>query len=371
MVCLLIYYIFVSQTDEMYNLGIMHMETDLEAAESRSADSTEDVLPDQPSPTPETATVACVLQAPSLSLAAVAAPPTPCIARLSGPLASDVEVTHHEQEANSQVELYTVWSSEASISASGSRIKPDRSWIRLDTMGLEGDSCSSIISFTDNSSSTAQTNPCASGASKTIGTIESQSEELKITASNIGEPRLALTATNVPKSLPFFLPPAARAGSLSPDKSASADMRDGVNFYLGSIQNPVDIKSATTVNSDITQRQLNLSQQLSHLSSSELCSSQRKSPDEAPASAVSSSSLPNMQGNTVKQAPMEQTEILTENLSECKDLILNRGEGDPKVEEGDAIASSTSMRNTQNKIELGVRQYFFREKIPWKPGKVI
>lgn len=362
----------------MYNRDILSANTDLEAAESRSADSTEESAADVPSLAPETTAVPCSSQAPST----VKAAPVFIVRPSMEAPAFDKEMSQ-ERGASSEPESNTPLSSSegsvtfqlrASSSTLASRIKPDSSWIKFESVELgKCDTCGETLPFIDAlpgddaSSIALPSHVCAFVTAKPSEAL-SQVEETHYQPETSGESTIVSTTT----TQPFSLVSSSHLSSLSPEKSTPAAFSSDVHFYIGNIHHPLDTKPTSAISSDIIKAQgatvSNIflgSKKHSHTPSF---------PRDSAASQgdhISSLKPTSLEEIIPPAVAREELEESAEVMSTHADTTLDKPEPGAKVEDKEAASTNnTRSRTPRSKIELGVRQYFIREKIPWKPGKV-
>ncbi|CAG5133585.1 unnamed protein product, partial [Candidula unifasciata] len=327
----------------------------LEAAESRSADSTEESTSDLLTSAAESAALSCLSPAPAMAKTAPMSIVRPSVA------AADKEMSQ-ERGASSEAESLTALSSSegsislqlrSSSSALASRIKPDCSWIKFDLVQAEQcDTCGETLPFVDAlscddlSSSTPPSHLCASCIAK-LSEAASQLAETHFLPGTSGESKAAPATTSLPY-LPFS---SSHLVSLSPEKTTPAAHSSDVHFYIGNIHSLLDMKHTTgtdmkkpgTVNSNID------------------LSSKKHSHVTLPSDSVTS--LDN-HITAVKLSQLEESAshtVANKHLEESAEISRQTLDSSSKTEETEAALQG---------LELGVRQYFIPEKIPWKPGKV-
>ncbi|BFZ18427.1 hypothetical protein BsWGS_21466 [Bradybaena similaris] len=352
---------------------IYSINKDLEAAESRSADSTEESATDVPSLRPETTAVSCSSQAPSTVKAAPVFIVRPSIEAS----AFDKEMSQ-ERGASSEPESATVLSSSedsvtlqlrGSSNTLPSRIKPDSSWIKFEAAELgKCDTCGETLPFIDAlsgddaSSLSPPSHMCALGKPEAL----SQGEEIHCQGDTSGESTIVSPTT----TLPFSLVSSPHLSNLSPEKSTPAAFSTDVHFYIGNIHNPLDTKPTSAISSDFIKAQ---GATISNI----FLSSKKHS--HTPAFPSDSAASQGDHISSLKPTPLEEiipAAVAREEHEEPAEVMSTHAEttldkSEAKVEDKEAAsANNTRSRTPRNKIELGVRQYFIREKIPWKPGKV-
>ncbi|CAG5130070.1 unnamed protein product, partial [Candidula unifasciata] len=410
--------------DELHDTDMLQVGTDLET-ECRTADSMEEVLPDLPSPPPETASRECL----SLSL------PT---TRASFERSScDTELTQ-ETEVDSETHSgCSTYCQQTSGGSPTSKIKPDSSWIRLDIVDTEEETgsilnsklifskpvpCSDSVSSTDyyidalDSSAKDLHVPDTVDSQETVVTephrAATQPQRAAATDSHeaaISEPPVAATELRKAVTEPLF-------GTKEPHAAATEPLT--ATFYMAASETPIagtKTHAAATnaewempdVHKAIRECDLkapNLQEAstdthgtlVSHSEPSLLTVNSRELSQVASTAASDPSPQPTISGldvsltgeiNTKTESSIGQT-----SLSSAA-TILPGFVDSSSVFQGQKCSSTfgssmvtTSSQPPTNKHEvmiissgtsphirsdLGVQQIFFQENIPWTPGKVL
>ncbi|GFN76842.1 protein phosphatase slingshot [Plakobranchus ocellatus] len=301
---------------------LMQMEGDLEVAEARSADSMDDVVADEPkncSVTPD---------------------PTP-----HGLVSGDVEHPHKQStgedfstssSAREEKSSSAPPALESAVDGGGGQgqvpiassrsIKPDSSWIRPLSLDLGPDA----------------------GESST------------------DDPPTAATCQSLPCT-PAPLPPGAALGSGQQLEQPAQLESTGAGFtLLGATENE-STDSVMQVEPGTAARPRR--QELSAVggsSTDRIQSTVLAEQSEGDKSDSNSQRLSGGEADTSSGSSRAQT------LAQSDVGVSASDSGQKSSSAGDDNCATTSPKSTviKPKIEMGVRQYFFREKIPWSPGKV-
>lgn len=424
---------------------MLQVGPDLET-ESRSADSMEEVLADLPSPAPETASRECL----SLSLPSASA----SLERSSCDTAATKE-SRMDEEAQSD-KLCGSLGCQQTVGSPTSRIKPDSSWIRLDTVETEeeintivnnkcvlvesvpcSDSHGSIdcnvgtldssvigphipvstdphepaitelhraatsdpheavivephMAATEHHMATTKTEPLMAGTqpqwaitdlhgaamesvwevtdlhrtSDTHGPLAPQSEPLQL-KENSNKVLLASSTSTATASEPSADSPSSHV-SLTDESNAHA------HFYI----RQTSLCTAPTIPSaGIDSSSVLLGQRCSTSGSGSSTHSTEKTISHIPAEEHERMELTDSPFVAVTAMSVEQELVHPHcspvKLVECCEAVLKDANEISDLEAKDPGGSGDTSTSPPSRSDLGVQQYFFRENIPWKPGKVM
>ncbi|XP_059150394.1 uncharacterized protein LOC131937195 isoform X3 [Physella acuta] len=317
--------------DSALNLNMMQRDMDLEAAESRSADSIDECLPDVPSPPPSQETSSDFH--PNYSgnpILVVTAPPCASSRAHFDLLSSDTETmdsdassAQHSQSTGDKPST----SQTASIGAAGPRIKPDSSWIRLDSL--------------DNPDEKDDINV------KVISELQTDTE---------AQPSYGNTALNT--------------NILNSDATGDVLVNaDQSQTHLSSSVDPPFSNNCIQEFCDYSRNSKKCVHPLEEKLSPQISLSPVK--ENISCSTVVSPNLRETHPPSVSQVGgIEISRPGHEKMVDRFDDPEVSPDVDGDLKSKDETTPTKQSKAGATKIDIGVRQYFYREKIPWHPGKV-
>ncbi|BFZ05366.1 hypothetical protein BsWGS_08404 [Bradybaena similaris] len=429
--------------DELEDVDMLQVGPDLET-ESRSADSMEEVLADMPSPAPETASRECL----SLSLPSASA----SLERSSCDTESTKE-SRTDEEAQSDKSCGLL-DCQQTVGSPTSRIKPDSSWIRLDTVETEEEN----YTIFNNKCMLVENVPCSHSHGSidlNVGTLDSSVIGIPVSTdphepaitefhraassdpheAAIVEPHMAATEPHMAttKTEPLragtqlqwaitdlygaamesdwevtalHRPPMDTHGSLAP-QSELLQLRENSNEVQLLSSTSTATASEPIAGLDRSNSHVSLTDESNahahfYIGQTSLCTA-----PTIPSAGIDSSSVLHGQKcstsgssthsteKTISHIPAEEHERmeLTDSpfvavtpksveqdpvhqhcspvkLVECCEAVLKDANEVSELEVKDPGGSGDTGTSSPSRSDLGVQQYFFRENIPWKPGKV-
>lgn len=290
--------------------GIMQMETDLETVDSRSGDSVEESHPDVPSPPP------CGDTSGAFCAPASIDPSTTCQSAMD--TCSNLPCLGDSQQTS-------VPCADSSGQTSGlqHRIKPDSSWIK-----------------TDPSEENEETN--GSVLLKPISAEEGSIPESEDTSDCVQS-----ASDNITNSSKSFIA-----------VESEIEFHSESNSQTFQPQQHCDDKSNEV---DVFQKTLTLP---SHSSPSE---DESMATDEYEITSHSISTAPRSLENLAALSAYDQNQNPMAHPQASESTIsLDKSHSFSENSE----EASSLMASPKKNVEVGVKEYFYREKIPWNPGKV-
>ncbi|KAI8782452.1 protein phosphatase Slingshot 1 isoform X1 [Biomphalaria glabrata] len=307
-------------------------DRELEAAESRSADSVEEAVPDVRTPPPIEVFDFSQDLPSSCASSSAASFSRACLDRQISP---DSEMTESGPYAS-------LASSSQHSGSLGPRIKPDSSWIKLETEDSNIDKVEDCIVRTDS---------IHIPDSKTLTCFNTQgtahSPELGDTHIDSAGSTSGYHLTNAVEaaspSLSHFSPSAAKIQVISAQDDAKCDP---AKFTIGDIQICRELASdSPCIVDSISNNPLSI-----YYSSTDLEDNFSTAVDAGTSGLLVSTSSPEVSDIEVTDHSIEEKELLSAT--------------------GDKTDDPKTAKIAISRIEMGVRQYFLKEKIPWNIGKV-
>uniref|UniRef100_A0A0B7AVJ1 protein-serine/threonine phosphatase n=2 Tax=Arion vulgaris TaxID=1028688 RepID=A0A0B7AVJ1_9EUPU len=366
-----------SQKDETHDADAK-TDKDLETG-SCSAESTEDVFPDLSSPSAETTITAGNLT----SLMTPSSLPSTWSSLKATSL--DFEIAQESRSISRTPPARAVCLSEssglthlqASASAQSSRIKPDSSWIRLDSIDTELDQTDSHDTVPScESYDSAQPNLSASDTAVTE-TKETliPSQEILENISNIKEDSTSIpAATTVPEPLPYFPASGFETNSVSSDKIFSDRIQTSAHFYIGDTHTSLNIIPAVP-STGIFPSGVALKQSGSFSSISSYNPAEKTSSIPIPVSC--DHTVPQiLQDSSRKQEPVAWQTSPSKFNNEAVDTVGYDGQIMKTREDAAGVGADTSDSSSilagspQDKIQFDGYQQFLGEQTAFKLGKI-